>query len=42
MKQFSKIILESKDTFDPKELEMGIEIESEHGDIYEMLDNYLS
>lgn len=41
MKQFSKIILESKDTFDPKELEMGIEIESEHGDIYEMLDNYL-
>lgn len=29
MKQFSKIILESREEFDPKELEIGIKIESE-------------
>jgi len=40
MKKFSQIN-EHKETFDPKELEMGIKVESEHGDIYEYLDTYL-
>lgn len=36
MKKFTQLN-ESKEEFDPKELEMGIKIESEHGDIYEDL-----
>lgn len=36
MKKFTQLN-ESKEEFDPKELEMGIKIESEHGDIYEEL-----
>lgn len=36
MKKFTQLN-ESKEEFDPKELEMGIKIESEHGDVYEEL-----
>ena len=36
MRKFTQLN-ESKEEFDPKELEMGIKIESEHGDIYEDL-----
>jgi hypothetical protein len=42
MKKFTNIINESiDDNFDPKELEMGIKIESEHGDVYEELKNWM-
>ena len=41
MKKFTDKINESKEEFDSKELELGIKIESEHGDIYEQLDSYL-
>lgn len=33
MRKFTQLN-ESKEEFDPKELEMGIKIESEHGDVY--------
>ena len=37
MKKFTDKINESKEEFDPKELEMGIKIESEHGDVFDDL-----
>jgi len=40
MKKFTQLN-ESKEEFDPKELEMGIKIESEHGDIYEELRDWI-
>lgn len=40
MKKFTDRINESKE-FEPSQLEMGIKIESEHGDIYDHLDSYL-
>lgn len=40
MRKFSQIN-ESKEEFNPKELEMGIKIESEHGDVYDEIDSYL-
>lgn len=40
MRKFSNIN-EGKKEFDDKELEMGIKIESEHGDVYEYIENYL-
>lgn len=40
MRKFSQLN-ESKEGFDQKELEMGIKIESEHGDVYYQLDSYL-
>ena len=42
MKKFSNIINETAEIFDPNELEMGIKIESEHGDIYEELETYFA
>ncbi len=39
MKKFTDRINESKE--EPSQLEMGIKIESEHGDIYDHLDSYL-
>ena len=40
MKKFTQLN-ESKENFDKKELEMGIKIESEHGDVYDEIDSYL-
>lgn len=40
MKKFTQLN-ESKEEFDLKELEMGIKIESEHGDIYEELRDWI-
>lgn len=40
MRKFTQLN-ESKEEFDPKELEMGIKIESEHGDIYEELRDWI-
>jgi len=41
MKKFTERINESKSEFDEKELEMGIKIESEHGDIYKELKEWM-
>lgn len=38
LKNFSNLS-ESKN--EPSQLEMGIKVESEHGDVYEYIDNYL-
>ena len=40
MKKFTDKINESKQEFNPKELEMGIDIESEHNDVYEYLQDH--
>lgn len=41
MKKFTDKINESISEFDPKELEMGIKIESEHGDVYDDLKKWI-
>lgn len=45
MKKFTDRINElhivRDENFDPDQLKMGIKVESEHGDVYEQLDNYL-
>lgn len=40
MKKFTQLN-ESKEEFDSKELEMGIKIESEHGDVYQELKDWM-
>jgi len=40
MKKFTDKINESKQDFEPKELEMGTKIESEHNDVYEYLQDH--
>lgn len=41
MKKFSQLNESTKDNTYNKQLEMGIKVESEHGDVYESLDSYL-
>jgi hypothetical protein len=40
MRKFTDKINESKEEFRVKELELGIKIESEHGDVYDELKNW--
>ncbi len=41
MRKFTDKINESNNNFDQEQLEIGIKIESEHGDVYRQLDSYL-
>ena len=41
MKKFTEIKESKSDFIDPKQLEMGVKIESEHNDIYRHLESYL-
>jgi len=41
MRKFTDKINESKEEFSVKELELGIKIESEHGDVYDELKNWV-